>query len=93
MTEKSTPPEEQNAGNWIDLARDRANTYTLLSRIWGAEIDPALWEALGRAQFPRLDELPELDAAYCRLETACRDSRHGCVVNDFPERWAQLERC
>lgn len=75
MTGQATPPEEDNTGNWIDLARDRANTYTLLSRIWGAEIDATLWQALSQAQFPHLEQLPELDAAYRRLEAACRDPR------------------
>lgn len=63
------------AAGLIELARDRANTYTLLSRIWGAEIDTQLWEALSQTQFPHLAELPELDAAYRRLETACSNQK------------------
>jgi TorA maturation chaperone TorD len=77
MENNATPPD---AGNWIDLARDRANTYTLLSRVWGAEVDAGLWEALRVMEFPQLSELAAVDAAYRRLEKACQEAGDGILV-------------
>lgn len=52
----------------IGLSQSRANTYTLLSRVWGIEVDQALLQQLRAMAFPKLPELPALHRAYRRLE-------------------------
>ena len=59
---------------WIELSENRSNTYTLLSRIWGAEVDEILWKQLCAASFPDILANPILNAAYHRLEQALQNS-------------------
>jgi TorA maturation chaperone TorD len=62
--------ETEIVEEWIRLSQSRANTYTLLSRVWGLEMDESLLGQLSAIEFPRLPQLPALDRAYRRLERA-----------------------
>jgi TorA maturation chaperone TorD len=64
----------------VELAHSRADAYTLLSRVWGAELDESLLAQLQGAVWPRLPELPPLDRAYRRLEAALRGVSSGSLV-------------
>ncbi len=57
----------------VRLSQSRANTYTLLSRVWGVEVDESLWQQLRRTDFPKLPKLPSLNQAYRRLEASLKD--------------------
>jgi TorA maturation chaperone TorD len=65
--------ESQELQEWIELARNRADTYTLLSRVWGAEVDQDLLGQLRAAAFPSLPDLPALDEAYRLLERSVQE--------------------
>jgi TorA maturation chaperone TorD len=69
----SSPAVEQDLQECILLSQSRAATYTLLSRIWGAEVDEGLYRQLRLTAFPRLSQLPAMDQAYRRLEQALSD--------------------
>jgi len=71
-TSSQNLPEEFQ--EWIELSKSRSDTYTLLSRIWGAEIDKNLWEQLRAASFPEIPEIPTLNSAYRTLEQALQNS-------------------
>jgi TorA maturation chaperone TorD len=67
-------PERKELQDWIQLSQSRADTYTLLARIWGMEVDEALYGQLQKAAFPSMPGLPVMDHAYRRLEQAlCED--------------------
>jgi TorA maturation chaperone TorD len=68
-----SPAADQNLQEWIRLSQTRAATYTLLSRIWGAEVDESLYQQLRLTAFPRLPQLPAMERAYRRLEQALHD--------------------
>jgi len=72
LKKTSPPADRKRLEEMAGLAHNRANTYTLLSRVWGAEMDQSLWDELRLAAFPHLPELPALDKAYRRLEQALR---------------------
>ncbi len=72
-----SPAVEQDLQEWILLSRSRAATYTLLSRIWGAEVDEGLFRQLRLTAFPRLPQFPAMDQAYRRLEQALSDDASG----------------
>jgi TorA maturation chaperone TorD len=67
-----SPTADKNQQEWVRICRNRANTYTLLSRVWGAEVDKSLLQQLRGASFPKLPKFPEMDQAYRRLESALR---------------------
>jgi TorA maturation chaperone TorD len=67
-----SPVTKKTKQEWSRLSRDRANTYTLLSRVWGAEVDESLYRQLRSTAFPHLPDIPALDQAYRRLEGALR---------------------
>lgn len=69
----SPATDEQVLEEWLQLSQTRADTYTLLSRIWGVEVDAGLWEQLRAAQLPDIHHLPALHQAYRRLERALQD--------------------
>ncbi len=74
MTEDSpSPAAKKDLQDWIRLSQRRADTYTLLSRVWGVEVDEGLWRQLQAATYPKLPGLPELDQAYRRLERTLQD--------------------
>jgi len=66
----SSPVVDQDLQEWIRLSQSRADTYTLLSHVWGVEVDESLWQQLLATRFPKLPQLPDLDQAYRRLEQA-----------------------
>lgn len=67
---QATINESLSLETLIALADSRAGSYTFLSRVWGEEIDEALWQQLRAATFPSLPELPGLDRAYRQVERA-----------------------
>jgi TorA maturation chaperone TorD len=70
---KETSPSsaaKKNSKKWLQLSQSRANTYTLLSRVWGAEIDSSLYQQLRATTFPHMPTLPAMDKAYRSLEQA-----------------------
>jgi len=71
------PAPRKDIQEWIGLSQTRANTYTLLSRVWGAEVDESLWQQLRATTFYKLPKLPALDQAYRRLEQALQDDSPG----------------
>ena len=68
-----SPAAAQDLQDWIQLTQSRADTYTLLSRIWGIEVDESLYRQLRLTALPVLPDFPGLDGAYRRLEEALRD--------------------
>jgi len=64
------------------LCQSRADAYTLLSRIWGSEVDEFLFEKLRRTPLPHLSHQPKMDQAYRRLE--------GDLKQDGPETLTAL---
>lgn len=67
----------QDLQEWVQLSQNRANSYTLHSRIWGEEVDESLYQQLRATTFPQLPEFPGLNRAYRRLEEALRDVSPG----------------
>ena len=65
--------DNQALQEWIELAENRANTYTLLSRVWGTEVDQDLLDHLHAASFPHLPDIPTLDRAYRVLEKSVQE--------------------
>jgi TorA maturation chaperone TorD len=75
--------------DWIVLSKSRADTYTLLSRIWGIELDESLYRQLRLTVFPELPAFPALDRAYRRLEIALQDDSPGRLT-DLAADYARL---
>ena len=67
----------QDLQEWVLLSENRANTYTLHSRVWGEEVDESLYQQLRAITFPQLPGFPGLNRAYRRLEQSLRDDSPG----------------
>lgn len=60
-----------------ELARTmsaRLSVYQLLARLWSAEVDEPLWQALSAQEFPSLPDTPELDRAWKSLEDSIKQT-------------------
>jgi TorA maturation chaperone TorD len=84
-----SPVAAQDLQDWIQLTRSRADTYTLLSRIWGIEVDQSLYQQLRLTAFPAVPDFPALDGAYRRLEEALADDSPGRLT-DLATDYARL---
>lgn len=65
----------------LELLSVRSASYRLLSRLWGEEIDAALWEGLQQMAFPVIPAMPELDAAYRQLEAALQQDQAQALID------------
>jgi TorA maturation chaperone TorD len=86
----SSPAVERDLQECILLSQSRAATYTLLSRIWGAEVDEGLYRQLRLTAFPRLPQLPAMDQALSddasnRLTLLAIDYARLCLGSDHRE--------
>lgn len=81
--------DDTHRSELIDLMNARSSGYRLLSRLWGVEVDAALWAELSQTTFPTLPDLPALDAGYRQLEGYLRREADG-VIEDLAADYAVL---
>jgi TorA maturation chaperone TorD len=67
--------------NVLELLSVRGATYRLLSRLWGAEVDAALYQGLRQTTFPGIPAMPALDDAYRRLEKALQQDEEQALID------------
>lgn len=81
--------DDTHRSELIDLMNARSSSYRLLSRLWGVEVDAALWAELSQATLPSLPDLPAFDAGYRQLERYLRRDADG-VIEDLAADYAVL---
>ncbi len=68
---------EKTYKNILYLTWARGGIYRLLSRIWGEELDEALWGGLKNIRFGKIPQFPVLKRALSQLEKTLSESYQG----------------